>query len=144
MEKLFRWQDQIVAREVCLYHHAASKFGKDVYCGDVPSNIPPFKMLQTCDVSHLKHGKCKLSRMNKLMGHVEQEAIIINQPHIVRNDCTADHAFAMFQVINVACSQHFVWWDITRHVSTIPHPYQIWKRHGGKDKALWKQYDIST
>ena len=27
------------------------------YCGDVPINIPPYKMLQTCDVSHLKHGK---------------------------------------------------------------------------------------
>ena len=31
------------------------------YYGDVPSNIPPNKMLRTCDVSHLKHGKCKLS-----------------------------------------------------------------------------------
>ena len=41
------------------------------YCGDVPSNIPPYKMLRTCDVSHLKHGKCKLSQMKKLMGHVD-------------------------------------------------------------------------
>ena len=53
------------------------------YCGDVPSNIPPYKMLQTCDVSHLKHDKCKLSQMKKLMGHVERAASIVNKPYLV-------------------------------------------------------------
>ena len=66
------------------------------YCGDVPSNIPPYKILQTCDVSHLKHGKCKLLHMKKLMGDVERAASIVNQPHLVRKDCTAEHAFALY------------------------------------------------
>ena len=48
------------------------------YCRDVPSNIPPYKMLQTCGVSHLKYGKCKMSQIKKLMGHVEQAASIVN------------------------------------------------------------------
>ena len=66
------------------------------YCGDVPSNIPPYKMLRTCNVSHLKHGKCKLSQMKNLMGYVERAASIINQPHLVRKDCIADHAFVLY------------------------------------------------
>ena len=65
------------------------------YCGYVPSNIPPYKMLRTCDISHLNHGKCKLSQMKKLMGYVEQAASIINQPHLVRKDCTAEYEFAL-------------------------------------------------
>ena len=69
------------------------------YCGDVPSNIPPYKMLRTCDVSHLKHGKFKLSQMKKLMGHVERAESIVNQSHLVRNDCTAEHAFALYNAV---------------------------------------------
>ena len=69
------------------------------YCGDVPSNIPPYKMLRTCNVSHLKHRKCKLSQMKKLMGHVERAASIVNQPHLVRKDCTAYHAFALYNAV---------------------------------------------
>ena len=56
-------------------------------------------MLQTCDVSHLKHGKCKLSQMKKLMGHVERVTRIFNQPHIVRKACTAEHAFALYNAV---------------------------------------------
>ena len=69
------------------------------YCGDVPSNIPPYKMMQTCDVSPLKYGKCKLSHMKKLMGHAERAASIVNQPHLVRKDCTAEHAFSLYNVV---------------------------------------------
>ena len=69
------------------------------YNGDVPSNIPPYKMLRTCDVSHLKHGKCKLYQMNKLLGHVERAASIVNQPHLVRKYCTEEHAFALYNAV---------------------------------------------
>ena len=35
------------------------------YCGEVQNNIPPYKILRSCDVVHLKHGKSKLSNMKK-------------------------------------------------------------------------------
>ena len=34
------------------------------------------------------------------MGNVEQEASIVNQPDIVRKDCTAEHAFALYNAVN--------------------------------------------
>ena len=70
------------------------------YCGDVPSNIPPYKMIRTCGVYQLKHGKCKLSQMNKLMGHVKRASSIVNQPNLVCKDCTAEHAFALYNDVN--------------------------------------------
>ena len=36
------------------------------YCGDVPNNIPPCKILRSCDIAHLKHGKSNLSNMKKI------------------------------------------------------------------------------
>ena len=99
MEKLFRWQDKIVSRELFLSHHAATNLVRMWYCGDVPSNIPPYKILRKCYISHLKHGKCKLSQMKKLMDHVEWAASIVNKTHLVRNDCTAEHAFELYNAV---------------------------------------------
>ena len=69
------------------------------YCGGVLSNIPSYKMLRTCNVSHLKHGKCKLSQIKKLMGHVKRAARIINKTHCVHNDCTAEHKFSLYNTV---------------------------------------------
>ena len=37
--------------------------------------------------------------MKKLMGHVERAESIVNQPHIVCNNCTAEHAFALYNAV---------------------------------------------
>ena len=46
MEKCFRWQDQIVARELCLSHHAASTF--------VITGVPPHVMIMV-EMEELKN-----------------------------------------------------------------------------------------
>ena len=33
------------------------------------------------------------------MENVERVASIVNQPHLVRNDCTAEHAFALYNAV---------------------------------------------
>ena len=33
------------------------------------------------------------------MGNVERAASIVNQPHLVRNDCTAEHAFSLYNAV---------------------------------------------
>ena len=37
--------------------------------------------------------------MKKLMDNVERASIIVNQPHFVLNDCTAKHAFALYNAV---------------------------------------------
>ena len=37
--------------------------------------------------------------MKKLMGHVERAEIIVNKPHIFCKECTAEHAFALYNAV---------------------------------------------
>ena len=94
------------------------------YCRDVPSNIQPYKMLQTCDVSHLKHGKCKLSHMKKLMGHVERAASIVNQPHLVRKDFNAEHEFTLYNAV-----KHLFPFDSIKVGKRRRYEYILWKTY---------------
>ena len=104
------------------------------YCGDVPSNIPPYKMLQTCDVSHLKRGKCKLSQMKKLMGHVELAASIVNQTHIVRKDWTEEHAFALYNAV-----KHLFFFDSIKVGKRRRYESISWKTYyNNLSKRKWK------
>ena len=68
------------------------------YCGYVPNNIPPYKMLQSYNVPHLKHGKSKLSNMEK-MSHVERGDNIFNQPALIKKDWTVAHTFALYHAL---------------------------------------------
>ena len=40
------------------------------FCGDVSNSIPPYKMLKSSDVQHIKNGKMQLSQMKKLVDAV--------------------------------------------------------------------------
>ena len=37
--------------------------------------------------------------MKKLMKHVEQAASIVNQPHLVCKECTAEHVFTLYNAV---------------------------------------------
>ena len=68
------------------------------YCGDVPNNIPPYKMLQSCDVALLKHGKSKLYNTKKI-SHVDRGAKIVNQPDLIKKDWTEAHTFSIYHAV---------------------------------------------
>ena len=104
------------------------------YCGDVLSNIPRYKMLRTCDVSHLKHGKCKLSQMKKLMGHVERAASIVNQPHLIRKDCTVEHVFVLYNAV-----KHLFLFDSIKVGKRRSYESISWKTYyNNPSKQNWK------
>ena len=91
-------------------------------------------MLRTCDVSHLKHAKCKLSQMKKLMRHVERAARIVNQPHIVLKDCTVDHAFALYNAV-----KHLFLFDSIKVGKGRRYESIMWKTYyNNLSKRKWK------
>ena len=68
------------------------------YCGGVPKNIPPYKMLRSYDVDHLKHGKSKISNMKK-MSNVEKGSRIVNQQDLIKKDWTVANKFALYHAV---------------------------------------------
>ena len=94
------------------------------YCGDVPNNIPPYKMLRSCYVAHFKNGKSKISNMKKIKSNVERGATIVNQTDIVKSYWTFAYTFSLYHAVK----NLFVF-----------HSLRVGKkrRHG---KILWKNY----
>ena len=66
------------------------------YCGYVPNNIPPYKILRPCNVAHLKQGKIKLSNMKIISSHVERGAKIVNQTALIKIYQTVAHTFSLY------------------------------------------------
>ena len=72
--------------------------------------------------------------MNKLMGHVERAAIIVNQPHLVRNDCTAEHAFALYKAV-----KHLFFFDSIKVGKRRRYESISWKTYYNNiSKCKWK------
>ena len=69
------------------------------YCGDMTKNIPPYQALRSFDVKHLKIGKTYLSMMKYIMKHVERAALIVNQPHLVKNRMSVQDSFGLYHAI---------------------------------------------
>ena len=55
------------------------------FCGDIPKNIYPYRMLGCKDVKQVKGAKQKLSNMKTLVKHVMRAAVISNWIDLVVN-----------------------------------------------------------
>ena len=55
------------------------------FCGDIPKNIYPYRMLGCKDVKQVKGVKQKLSNMKTLVKHVMRAAVISNWNDLVVN-----------------------------------------------------------
>jgi len=53
------------------------------YCGDKSNNIPPFKVLRSCDVKSMKGGSQQLCMMRYVIRHVERAAVLVGLPHLI-------------------------------------------------------------
>ena len=53
------------------------------FCGDISKNIPPYRMLRTKDVMHVKCGNQRLSNMKYLVKQVLRSAGIPNRHYLV-------------------------------------------------------------
>ena len=53
------------------------------FYGDISKNIPPYRMLRSKDVKHLKGGKQKISNMKSLVKQVIRAAGIVNRHDLV-------------------------------------------------------------
>ena len=72
--------------------------------------------------------------MKKLMGHVERAASIVNQPHLIRNDCTAEHAFALYNAV-----KHLFFFDSIKVGKRRHYESISWKTYcNNLPKRKWK------
>ena len=72
--------------------------------------------------------------MKKLIGHRERAASIVNQPHLVRKYCTADHAFAMYNAV-----KHFFLFDSIKVGKRRRYESISWKTYyKNLSKRKWK------
>ena len=53
------------------------------FCGDISTNIPPYRMIWCKEVEQVKGGKQKLSNMKTLVKHVMRAAVILNMNDLV-------------------------------------------------------------
>ena len=53
------------------------------FCGDISKNSPPYRMLMSKDVKHLKGEKQKISNMKSLVKQVIRAAGIVNRHDLV-------------------------------------------------------------
>ena len=68
------------------------------------------------------------------MGHVEQAESIVNQPHIVCNDCTAEHAFALYNAV-----KHLFFFDSLKVGKRRRYESISWKTYyNNLSKRKWK------
>ena len=75
--------------------------------------------------------------MNKLTGHVEWAAITVNQPHLVCNNCTAEHAFALYNEVKHLFFSDSIKVGKRRHYESIS-----WKTYcNNLPKRKWKLLD---
>ena len=72
--------------------------------------------------------------MKKLMGHVERAASIVNQTHLVRKDCTADHAFELYNAV-----KHLLLLDSIKVRKRRRYESISWKTYNNNlSKRKWK------
>ena len=71
------------------------------YCGDLPRNVPPYRMLRGKDLPAIKRATQQLCMMKKLMFHVERAANIANRPALVirRRAWTAQDCKALYDAV---------------------------------------------
>lgn len=69
------------------------------YCGDNSNNIPPFKVLRSCDVKSMKGGANQLSMMRYLMRHVERAAGVVNLPHLIVRKWTPRNSIDLYNAV---------------------------------------------
>ena len=62
--------------------------------------------------------------MNELMGHVEKVSSIVNQPHIICKDCTAEHAFELYNAV-----KHLFLFDSIKVGKRRRYESISWKRY---------------
>ena len=72
--------------------------------------------------------------MKKLLGHVERAAIIVNQPHLICNDCTEEHAFALYNAV-----KHLFFFDSIKVGKIRRYESISWKTYyNNLSKRKWK------
>ena len=72
--------------------------------------------------------------MKKLMGNVEQAASIANQPHLVRKECTVEHAFALYNAV-----KHLFLFDSIKVGKRRRYESISWKTYyNNLSKRKWK------
>ena len=69
------------------------------HCGDLAKNIPPYKMLRSADVKHLKHGSKKLSNMKTLMKHVDRAARLKDKSHLLKRSYTVEDTLVLYHEV---------------------------------------------
>ena len=69
------------------------------YCGDIPKNVPPYKMLRPIDVKHLKFGGCKLSNMRNVMKQVKRATLVINRPDLIKSKMSSEDTIVLYHAI---------------------------------------------
>lgn len=94
------------------------------YCGDKNNNIPPYRMLSSCDVNHLKFGKQKLSNMKSLINHVERAARLSNQSHLIKKNWYAGDALILYNSVS-----HFFKFDSLRTGKRRRYETISWKTY---------------
>ena len=93
------------------------------YCGDKSNNIPPFRVLRSCDVKSMKGGVNQLSMMRYLMRHVERAAHFVNLPHLIVRKWTTRNAIDLYNAVN--------------HMFAFPNARNSKRRH---EQLSWKSY----
>ena len=69
------------------------------YCGNISKGIPPYKVLRSWDVRHIKYGKAQLSQMKKLMGYVEKGTRIVNLPGLLKSKMDERDAINLYNSV---------------------------------------------
>ena len=93
------------------------------YCGDKSNNIPPFRVLRSCNVKSMKGGVNQLSMMRYLMRHVERAAHFVNLPHLIVRKWTTRNAIDLYNAVN--------------HMFAFPNARNSKRRH---EQLSWKSY----
>lgn len=92
------------------------------YCGDIPKNIPPYRMLRSCDLKHLNSGKSTLSMMRRVMKQVERAVTIVNQPHLIKQYMNEQGVFALYHGI-----KHLLKFDCLQVKKRRKYEIILWK-----------------
>ena len=85
------------------------------------------------------------------MGHVEGVASIINQLHLVRNNCTSEHAFALYFAVkhlfffdSIKVGKRLLQKSIKAKMEPAGYSGVVWGRGSGLSGAVWGRRALNS
>ena len=69
------------------------------YCGNVSKGIPPYRLLRSWDLRHMKSAKAMLSQMRRVMKCVEKAVAIVNLPGLIKGKMEERDAITLYNSV---------------------------------------------